>query len=223
MTLSMSTPVAGAADFLEWRSGNSGPRTLRPLGVAAVVAVLALAACNDSVGPPRVATVMVTSDINDIIPTGRGARLTAVAKAASGDAVSVTFTWTSSNPAVATVSTNGTVQGVTAGVATVTAEADGKTGNLALRVVAAELNAVRAVLADPLRRHLVSHLLTTRGAVEGALATADQAVTSGDIVTLNQSLSAVATEASAATNPNDRALLGTLVLLTDFAIRLLHL
>ena len=172
---------------------------------------------------PQVATIVVTADIDTILATGRAAQLTAVAKSQSGRVVNATFTWTSSDPAIATVSATGLVQGVTAGRATITAEATGMTGSRVLRVVAADLDAVRTVLADPLRPHLVSRLLTARGSVEGALAKADQAVATGNIVALNQSLSTVAVEASAATDADDRPLLGTLVLLTDFAIRLLHL
>ena len=189
---------------------------------ATALATFVLAGCSDSVGP-KVATIEVTSDINSVVATGRSAQLTAVAKTHSGTAVSATFAWTSSNPSVATVSTSGLVLGVAAGNATISAAAGEGKGNLAMRVAAADLVGIRALLADPLRPHLVSRLSIARSSVEGALATADQAVTSGNIIALNESLTGVANQARAAANADDRALLGTLVLLTDFAIRLLHL
>jgi len=208
---------------VDWpRSGDSNRRRHRRLRTAATLAALALAGCRDSVGP-EVATIEVTSDVNTIIAAGGNAHLTALARTQSGRAVTATFTWTSSNPTVATVSSSGLVQGVAAGNATISAAAGGSTGSLALHVVAADLDAIRVLLTDPLRPHLVTRLISARNSVEAALATADQSVTSGNIVALNQSLSAVANQASAATNPDDRALLATLALLTDFAIRLLHL
>jgi hypothetical protein len=170
-----------------------------------------------------VATIAVTSDINTIVAVGRSAQLTAVARAQSGGMVDATFRWTSSNPAVAAVSTGGLVQGVAVGNATISAEADGKSGSLSLRVVGADLGTISLLLADPVRSYLVGRLPTTRNAVESALATADQALISGNIVTLNASLTAVADQARVAAAADDRAILATLALLTDFAIRLLHL
>lgn len=204
----------------ELADAAAGSRWFR---TAVALAALALATCKDSVGPTKVASIVVTSNIDSIIATGHSAQFTAVARDQSGSVVNAAFAWTSSNPPVATVSTGGVVQGLTAGNATITAEADGRTGRLVVHVVAADLHAVRALLADPLRPYLVSRLSTTRNSIESALSTADQAVTSGNIAALNQSLTVVANQVSAATVADDRALLGTLVLLTNFAIRLLHL
>lgn len=205
------------------RNDRSKRRLGRRVSAAAWLVALPLVGCGDGVGPPKVTTIVVTSDIDTIIAVERSAQLTAVAKTESGDSVSAQFAWSSSNPTVATVNTTGLVQGVNAGSSTITAEADGKAGSLALRVVAADFNAIRAVLNDPLRPHLTSRLSTRRSSVESALTTADAAVASGNIAVLNHSLTLVATEASAATVADDRALLSTLVLLTNFAIRLVHL
>jgi acid phosphatase type 7 len=67
-------------------------------------------------------------------------QLTAVARDASGNTLSgLTLTWTSSNPAVATVSSTGLVKGVALGSATVTAATGGKSGSAAIAVVPAVL------------------------------------------------------------------------------------
>ena len=57
---------------------------------------------------------------------------------APADATDKTVTWTSSNPAVATVDANGNVTGVAAGTATITAQAGDKTATCVVTVTAGE-------------------------------------------------------------------------------------
>lgn len=198
------------------------PRLCR---IVAALAALGLAGC-DSTGigdVPRIAFVEVTSPINTIIAVGRDAQLTAVARDDQGNVVVREFTWLSSNEAVATVSTTGLVRGIASGNVTITAQAEGGSGSLPMRIVSADLSAISDILTDPLRPHLVTRLSSARSAVESALTACDQALTAGNIVLVNETLTAIRAQASSATGPEDRALLATLVLMTDSAIRLLHL
>lgn len=189
------------------------------------LAALGLAACDSSgaTAPPEIATIEVTSPINTTIAVGRDAQLTAVARDAQGRELSPTFTWSSTNTAVATVSQAGLVGGVAAGNAVITAEAEGKAGSLAMRVVDADLSALASILTDPLRTHLTARLTSARTAVEAALTAADQALAAGNLIALNDALLEVRAQAGSATSADDRAILATLVLLTDFAVELLDL
>jgi uncharacterized protein YjdB len=69
------------------------------------------------------------------IAVGQTAQEQAVAKDASGNTINGTFfTWTTSNPAVATVSGSGLVSGVGPGAATIRAVASGVTGSMSVNV-----------------------------------------------------------------------------------------
>ncbi len=66
---------------------------------------------------------------------GATQQFTAVAKDANGDEIAdVTFTWSSSDPAVASVNSSGLVTAVAVGSCTITASAEGKQGTAALTV-----------------------------------------------------------------------------------------
>ncbi|HEX9565321.1 MAG TPA: Ig-like domain-containing protein [Gemmatimonadaceae bacterium] len=71
-----------------------------------------------------------TSDLS----VGQTTQANAVAKDSSGDTMAATFTWTTSNPGVATVSTTGLVTAIGAGSATISASASGKTGSMMMSV-----------------------------------------------------------------------------------------
>jgi hypothetical protein len=136
-------------------------RTLLPFGsrltarrlaaVPLLAALLALAACGGGDGtteppPPdtQVARVEVTAAAASV-PENQTVQLTARALSASGAVLAgKTFTWQSSNPAIATVDANGVVKGLAEGSATIsTAEsATGTTGTVALGVVPAPVVAV---------------------------------------------------------------------------------
>lgn len=74
----------------------------------------------------RGATVTVTPTSPTLSSPGATQQMTATARDASNNAISgVTFTWTSSNTAVATVSSSGLVTTVASGTATITATAPG--------------------------------------------------------------------------------------------------
>src|SRR5947208_1851279 len=81
-----------------------------------------------------VATVTVTPASANLA-VGQTVQLTATTKDANGNPLSGrTITWSSSNTAVATVTTSGSVKGVTAGSATITATSEGQSGASAISV-----------------------------------------------------------------------------------------
>ena len=86
--------------------------------------------------PPQPVTVTVTPATASII-VGGTQQFAAQAYDASGNPVTTTFTWTSSNTAVASVSASGLATGLSAGSATITATAaNGVNGSAALTVTA---------------------------------------------------------------------------------------
>jgi Big-like domain-containing protein len=109
-----------------------------PRAVAAVVLALA-GACEHgatTTAPRGVATIQLSLDV-PTIGIGEHTRASATAlDAAGGFLPEARIEWRSSRPDVATVDGNGTVTGVSAGTATITASSNGVTGALPLVVVA---------------------------------------------------------------------------------------
>lgn len=119
-------------------------RTTAPL----LLAALMLANCSNGApdatptdpgggGPPTIASVVVSAP-NGGVAVGQTIQLTAVARAADGSALSgVAFTWSSEKPEIATVdSSTGSLTGVAAGSALVSASAGGKSGSAVVTVTA---------------------------------------------------------------------------------------
>lgn len=103
-------------------------------------------------GSPVIATVTVTP-ASPLRGTGQTQQMTAVARAGSGTIIGdATFTWTSTNPAVATVSPTGLVTVLTAGTTTIQATAPEITGpvsgSTALRALQTLVNGVTAPVPD---------------------------------------------------------------------------
>ena len=85
--------------------------------------------------PPTVASVVVTPSTATLVSLGETVQLTASAQDASGTAIpGQTFTWSSSDGSVATVSPSGLVTAVAAGSATITAATAGISGAAAIRI-----------------------------------------------------------------------------------------
>jgi hypothetical protein len=106
---------------------------------AVVLLAAALAACggDEPTGPAAVATVTITAATAEV-GIGKTLQLTATAKSAGDVPISgATFTWSSSNVAIATVSEAGLVTGVSSGGVTITATASGKTGTYTVNVTSA--------------------------------------------------------------------------------------
>src|SRR5215204_1001323 len=82
-----------------------------------------------NVVPPPVASVSVTATSN-AVQAGQTTQLTAVTRDASNNVLpGRPVTWSTSNSAIASVSGNGLVTGLTAGTVTITATSEGKTGS----------------------------------------------------------------------------------------------
>ena len=80
--------------------------------------------------PPPVATVLVTAASN-AVQAGQTTQLTATTRDGGNNIVTGRkVEWSTSNPAVASVSNDGLVTGLTAGTATIVAAAEGKTGSI---------------------------------------------------------------------------------------------
>ena len=96
--------------------------------------------------PPAVASVAVTPGTATLVSFGETAQLTASAQDANGTAISgKTFTWSSSDESIATVNSSGLVSAVAAGLATITATSEGKSGTAAITV----LEPVASVAVSP--------------------------------------------------------------------------
>lgn len=118
-------------------------RTIRlPRALAAVATLVAIAACSESLGPsPTRATPanITVAPRNATIRTGDVLALTAQVFDEFGDQmVGVTYTWSSSDESVATVSPSGTVYGQGEGRAAITARAHGKAQSSSVQVVRGE-------------------------------------------------------------------------------------
>ena len=122
-------------------------RTIVYAGAAAIAASVALAACSDTSAPPASDTLapsfakggspnkvksISVSPSSATVAAGTTVRLTATANPPGS---ATTIIWSSSNNAVATVS-SGIVTGVAAGVATISASAGGKSGTSSITVSA---------------------------------------------------------------------------------------
>jgi uncharacterized protein YjdB len=120
------------------------PIRTRPALILAALVII-IAACGD-VHSGRVGGITgVPTDTNAVatvtvsppsltMAAGTGQTLGATAKTASGRTVSATFSWTTSNSAVATVNASGGVTAVGQGSATISASSGGKSGSASITV-----------------------------------------------------------------------------------------
>jgi uncharacterized protein YjdB len=153
-------------------------RTISRVAVRACAALVlvVLAACpgggGGGTGPDTRVTQVVVTAPSLSVEAGAALQLSASARNAAGASVGGSFTWTSSNSAVAVVAANGEVQGAAPGTATITATETGSrvAGSLGVTVVPA---AVQSVVVDPASasvqlgrtQNLTATLRDARGAV----------------------------------------------------------
>lgn len=162
MTVARSTPS---------QTQSRAPLPLRRLarhltGAAFLAALTACGGGSDDPKPtPRPATVASVriSPASGSLEVGKTVQLSANTLDAIGATLTGrTITWNSLQPAIATISTTGLVTGVTAGNVTITASADGITGNASL-----------AVLVPVAARCDVTTPITVAQTVNGALISTD--------------------------------------------------
>ena len=192
-----------------------------------IVAVFAFAACGDEPGapPPTVATVTVTSPLGTLWDIGANVQLAVTAQDAQGNPVTALgLTWSSTAGQVASVSPAGAVQALAVGSASIAAQTGGVTGSLAVQVVDADLPGLATVASDPYGAALVNGTTSpVRTRLLAAAAACVAAAGQGNLQAIQQCVAAVRTEASAATDPTDRALLAVLSLFADRLERLLNI
>ena len=138
------SPADATNTTLTWTSSNTGIATVNAsgtvTGVKAGTATITATASNGVKGSCTVTVTAAPVEATGVtlsqttLGLGVGAKQTLTATVQPSNAADKTVTWTSSNPAVATVS-NGTVTGVKVGSATITAKtANGKTATCAVTV-----------------------------------------------------------------------------------------
>lgn len=119
---------------LMWNAKQVRSRRLYGVALAAIFASGWLAAaCGDGTGPSKsIAAIVIDPPTapRRVVAPDATIQLSAVALDSAGGVVDATFTWASSNVAVATVSNTGLVTGKALGVVTITASAGGKTGSV---------------------------------------------------------------------------------------------
>jgi uncharacterized protein YjdB len=99
---------------------------------------------------PTVATVTVTATVPPTFFVGQTLQATSVARDSGNNTLtSFTTTWTSSTPAVASVSATGLITALSAGTTTITATSGGKTGTLNVTVSLVPVARVLLTLPKP--------------------------------------------------------------------------
>src|SRR5215208_6143649 len=126
-------------------------------GVTIALAVTNIFACSDAItGPNAFTTADIGTDATRIasvavslasssIAVGQTTRATAALLDYQNRVVSRDVSWSSSNPAIATISSDGVVKGIAAGTATITAKRASLTGSAIITVTASTSGSPPAV------------------------------------------------------------------------------
>lgn len=140
-----TTNSSGIATLGSWTLGAPGLNTLQAkvMGQSAAVALSAMAT-----QAPALATINVTL-ASSTIQAGQTTQATAAGVDQYGASIATgALTWTSNSPN-ATVTSNGLVSGVSAGFATITASANGKSGQATVAVTAVPVVTTLSVSVAP--------------------------------------------------------------------------
>jgi uncharacterized protein YjdB len=161
-TIKDAAGVAMTGRTITWASNNVAVATVSTSGLVTAVSAgsATISATADGVtGQASFATAAVTAASVAITPNapsvqaGQYTELTATAYDAAGAALANRVpTWSSSNPAIATVSGTGRLTGVAAGTANITATVDGKSATVGVAVTApppAAIASIAVVLHNP--------------------------------------------------------------------------
>jgi hypothetical protein len=186
--------------------------------------------CGDADGtdpdpdPPTLASIQISSPVDSVMAVGRTVRLTAVARDGTGAIMSgVALSWSATPASVLTVSVDGLVTGVGGGSGVVRAAASGVTTDFGLRAIPADLDGIATTLGDAFLTALLSGLDTgTAAAVSADFAACASAVTSGNVLGLDQCLAAVRGVAGTG-SANDQVRLAVTRLFVDHASTQLQL
>jgi len=134
---------------MTWSSSDVGIATVASSGLVTAVAVGSATITVSSAGksasvvvnvsksadPPAAIAVINVSPSVASLSTGQSVQAAAVARDAGGNVLNGrTFSWTSSNPNVATVNSSGSVSALASGVATISATSQGVAGNETVNV-----------------------------------------------------------------------------------------
>lgn len=175
-------------------------------------------------GGASISSIEVSSSVDTVMAVGRTAQMDATATDTDGATVSPdpTFTWSSTNTSVATVSSSGLVSAAAAGTTDIEASADGVTGSLTMRAVDANLDAISTLLGDAYLTSMVAGLdATTESTINGHLSTCSTNVDSGNILAIRDCLADAL--ATTGVDGTDTALLAVLALYFEQADRHLAL
>jgi uncharacterized protein YjdB len=161
-TIKDAAGVAMTGRTITWASNNVAVATVSASGLVTAVSAgsATISATADGVtGQASFATAAVTAASVAITPNapsvqaGQYTQLTATAYDASGAALASRVpTWSSSNPAIATISSTGRLTGVATGTANITATVDGKSATVGVVVTApppAAIASIAVVLHNP--------------------------------------------------------------------------
>lgn len=179
-----------------------------------LAALLAGTACAKEDPPARIDRVEVVSAVDSILAVGRGSQFTATAYDAGGRVLHPSFSWLSSNTAVADVGAAGLVTANAAGSVTIRAVVPAETGvegSLRVRVVAADLAMVQTLGNDDYGDALVAALSgTARPAAQTSWTAIVGHAGDGNIVAIRGAVSDLRSQAAGAADASDRVLLAVL-------------
>jgi len=141
-----ATPKDGSGNTLSrsvtWSSSNDAVATVDQTGFVTAVSEGTATITATSEGTSGTAAITVNDQVStvEVTPSTNGVnlgatvQLTATVKGATGNVLTRTVTWATSNGAVATVDASGLVTGASEGTATITATADGVDGTATVTV-----------------------------------------------------------------------------------------
>jgi hypothetical protein len=190
-----------------------------------VLGSLAAVACGDATAPTEepVTQVVVTSPVGAVIAVGSSIQFE-VTVTVDGAQTLGAVTWTSSDPAVATVSTAGSVTGIAPGSVRISASHRGTSGGIDLAVVDADLEAVAAVLEDEYFELLIAGLSpSTRAALQATVTACVAALAQQHVIDLVTCLAAARNSLGSPANVDETVLLAVLDVMLQSVQRLIDL
>ena len=194
------------------------PRTGRPVGALLLAAALASCGGDSTAPPPALASITVTAPVGAVLARGAVVALSADRRDTEGNPHAAPLEWSSSNTAVATVTSMGVVTAVGPGTAMIEARSGTVAGEIEFTVLDVDREAIAALLDDPFTATLVAAAGTAGGDPGAALGEAESALEAGDVLAARAALESIGPMASSATDPDRRAVLAVLELITDRAL-----